>query len=321
MTAVKQINDDDDKISSPALSSVSPERLDRWRKILEEKSLTQKTFYLVSDTETTGTQIYEEQSKEFNRVLEWGMVLCEATPDGLLKPMLDEDGSPIVINEPINFFIEPRKNKKQKSSVKHIDPKSTKVHGLTIEYLFAKPCEVNTLTADGGLAENEADIRPPLAQCAAYFEMVFFALQRLFNFSAYMQAEITVHVVFHNAPFDVGFLNHEMEMAEHPPLESFFIPLDTLKKAQRIIPSKELPSGYSLDSLFEFGKSRYPDHIKDLDRPYHGALIDSMILVEVWNTIQLYANEHSHHTALNDESDEPGADNENTTDEAFSLDS
>lgn len=283
-------------IKEPALRSVDHQKLDAWRQYLEEKSIHQNTLYLVSDTETSGTMIYEEDKKEFNRVLEWALIVCEKNEQGLMIPIVTPSGDHIIINEPINPFIEPIKNKKQQASIKTISEESTGIHGLTMEYLFGLP--------DAGkvAVDKKGMTRPAADKPAAYFEMVIFALQRLFNFTAYLNGDLTVHLVFHNAPFDIGFLNHEMEMAEHSPIESFFIPLDTLKLAKLIIPKKYITEGYSLDSLFKFGLSRYPDVIKEQDRPFHGALIDSFILIEVWNTIHLFlAEQQDSTTATSDE--------------------
>lgn len=281
---------DKEGIPEPELTSVSSVDLDNWRQEIEQLSLTHKELYLVSDTETTGTLIVDSVSKLFNRVLEWGMVLCIKDEQDLLSPVIDSKGRPIIINEPINPFIEPIKNKRQLLSTKSIDKESTQVHGLTLNYLFGK---------EDGLAG-----RPSLKAPAPYFEMVFFALQRLFNFSAFLQGDLTVYLVFHNAPFDIGFLNHEMELAEAPPIESFFIPLDTLRMAKKIIAKEDIPEGYSLDNIFAFGQTHYPDHIKETARPYHGALIDSFILMEVWNVLQLHQHQKGLSVLTDDEDTE-----------------
>ncbi|MEM6740963.1 MAG: DNA polymerase III subunit epsilon [Pseudomonadota bacterium] len=78
-------------------------------------------------------------------------------------------------------------------------------------------------------------------------------------------------LVIHNAPFDMGFLNAELKWAGLPTLPEHQA-LDTLAMARRRFPG----SPGSLDALcrrFEIDNSR---------RTYHGALLDSEILAEVY---------------------------------------
>lgn len=78
-------------------------------------------------------------------------------------------------------------------------------------------------------------------------------------------------LVIHNAPFDMGFLNAELRWAGLAPLPGSQA-LDTLAMARKRFPG----SPGSLDALcrrFEIDNSR---------RTYHGALLDSEILAEVY---------------------------------------
>lgn len=285
-------------ITDPKLISVNESTLDQWRKHIEQMSMTCKTFYLVSDTETTDKSVIEIETKLFNRVLEWGMVLCVADEKGFLKTVRDHEGKVIQLNEPLNPFIEPIKNKKQQACVKSIHPKSTEVHGITLEYLFGKK---------PGLYG-----RTQLPHTAPYFEMVFFALQRMFNFSAYNDGEIDVHLVFYNANFDIGFLNHEMELLDNPPIESYFIPIDAYRMAKSI--PKNIMTDYKLDSLYAFGRQNYPDEIKEVERPYHASLIDSYVLIEAWNTIIRYRQGELITRVEDDDMQEDNKDNTETED-------
>lgn len=81
-------------------------------------------------------------------------------------------------------------------------------------------------------------------------------------------------LIIHNAPFDVGFINHELKRLdpEHPPLESFCTILDTLALARDRHPGQK----NSLDALCK----RY--EIDNSARELHGALLDSEILAEVY---------------------------------------
>ncbi len=77
-------------------------------------------------------------------------------------------------------------------------------------------------------------------------------------------------LIIHNAPFDIGFLNHELELIGMPPLQNEVI--DTLKVAREMHPGKK----NSLDALC----SRY--EIDNARRTLHGALLDTELLAEVY---------------------------------------
>jgi DNA polymerase-3 subunit epsilon len=74
----------------------------------------------------------------------------------------------------------------------------------------------------------------------------------------------------HNAPFDLGFLNHELNLLGRPPLTNKV--LDTLKMAREMHPGKK----NNLDALC----SRY--EIDNQHRSLHGALLDTELLAEVY---------------------------------------
>ena len=77
-------------------------------------------------------------------------------------------------------------------------------------------------------------------------------------------------LIIHNAPFDVGFLNHELALLELPSLQNAVI--DTLKVAREMHPGKK----NSLNALC----SRY--EIDNAHRTLHGALLDTELLAEVY---------------------------------------
>lgn len=77
-------------------------------------------------------------------------------------------------------------------------------------------------------------------------------------------------LIIHNAPFDIGFLNHELELLGLPPLQNAVT--DTLKIAREMHPGKK----NSLDALC----SRY--EIDNAHRTLHGALLDTELLAEVY---------------------------------------
>jgi DNA polymerase-3 subunit epsilon len=79
-------------------------------------------------------------------------------------------------------------------------------------------------------------------------------------------------LVAHNAPFDVGFLDHELSALDKPLISDVCKIIDTLGYANGIAPTKK----NNLDQLAK----RYG--VTDFDRSFHGALLDSMILAEVF---------------------------------------
>ena len=81
----------------------------------------------------------------------------------------------------------------------------------------------------------------------------------------------TDSLVIHNAKFDINFLNHELQLAGKPVLDSNSI-VDTLEMARKKFPG----SPVSLDALCR----RFS--INNSDRSLHGALLDSKILAKVY---------------------------------------
>jgi DNA polymerase-3 subunit epsilon len=80
-------------------------------------------------------------------------------------------------------------------------------------------------------------------------------------------------LVIHNAPFDVGFLNAELELLGKPPVTTFCDKVtDTLKMARDNYPGKR----NSLDALCERLE------IDNTHRNLHGALLDAELLAEVY---------------------------------------
>ena len=81
-------------------------------------------------------------------------------------------------------------------------------------------------------------------------------------------------LIIHNAPFDVGFLNHELQLlgAGRGRLETHCSILDTLELARRLHPGQK----NNLDALCR----RY--EVDNSNRELHGALLDAEILADVY---------------------------------------
>lgn len=80
-------------------------------------------------------------------------------------------------------------------------------------------------------------------------------------------------VIIHNAPFDLGFLNHEFRLLKLPDFSDHIgSVIDTLAQAKELHPGKR----NSLDALCD----RYG--ISNSHRKLHGALLDAELLADVY---------------------------------------
>jgi len=117
-----------------------------------------------------------------------------------------------------------------------IDEGAQQVHGLTLEFLADKP--------------RFADI--------------------VEDFLAFIDG---AELIIHNAPFDVGFLNHELAMLGLNRLETYCSGVvDTLKMAREMHPGQK----NNLDALCK----RYG--VDNSGRTLHGALLDAELLADVY---------------------------------------
>ncbi|RUM93996.1 MAG: DNA polymerase III subunit epsilon [Thiothrix sp.] len=118
-----------------------------------------------------------------------------------------------------------------------VDEGAMKVHGITNEYLVDKP-------RMGDVAKDFLD---------------------------YVR---DAELIIHNAPFDVGFLNHEFRLlgAGWKKIESYCEIFDSLEMARRLRPGQR----NSLDALCKSYE------IDNSNRELHGALLDARILAEVY---------------------------------------
>lgn len=81
-------------------------------------------------------------------------------------------------------------------------------------------------------------------------------------------------LIIHNAPFDIGFLNHELQLVDpaYQPMSAYCSVTDTLVMARQLFPGQRA----SLDALCK----RY--EINNAHRTLHGALLDAEILADVY---------------------------------------
>lgn len=120
---------------------------------------------------------------------------------------------------------------------REVDPGALQVHGITNEFLQGKP--------------HFADVVDELLQCLQGAELII-----------------------HNAPFDLGFLNHELRRfdPDRGKIQDYCSILDTLVLARKRYPGQK----NSLDALCKrLG-------INNSHRELHGALLDAEILADVY---------------------------------------
>ena len=81
-------------------------------------------------------------------------------------------------------------------------------------------------------------------------------------------------LIIHNAPFDVGFIDHELKLAgaEYGRVDSYCTVIDTLVMARKMRPGKK----NNLDVLCK----EYD--VNNAHRELHGALLDAELLAEVY---------------------------------------
>jgi len=93
------------------------------------------------------------------------------------------------------------------------------------------------------------------------------------EFIQFLQGDET-EIVIHNAPFDLGFLNHELSLIKHPfgRIEEKISIIDTLAMARRLHPGQK----NNLDALCK----RY--NVNNSHREFHGAMLDANLLIQVY---------------------------------------
>jgi DNA polymerase III subunit epsilon len=94
--------------------------------------------------------------------------------------------------------------------------------------------------------------------------------ERVDDILAYLDG---AEVIIHNAPFDIGFLNKELELLGKPPFKTFVNGVtDTLVMAKEMFPGKR----NSLDALCDRLE------VDNSGRTLHGALLDAELLADVY---------------------------------------
>lgn len=153
-----------------------------------------------------------------------------------LDPKLGHRVIELAAIELVNRRVSERRFHRYLNPERDIEAGAAAVHGLTLERLQDEP--------------KFAEVAPGLLEFIRGAELII-----------------------HNAPFDVGFLNKELELAGLGSLGDYEVSVvDTLKLAKELHPGKK----NNLDALCD----RY--QIDNSHRTLHGALLDTELLGEVY---------------------------------------
>lgn len=274
-------------------------KIEEWREIIRTTLESGKNVIFVGDTETTGTEPKGDRAnKDLRcRMLEVALIAYKADGVILEEPLLDSEGTHIFFHEYVNPFKEDSRILERYNSIPYIPNSVLYVHGITETFLKGE-----TGLLDSAL--NETDYKLP--KPAPTFAQIKPILEHLCCLDMCNELKGRVCLLAHNAPFDVEFLDCEWAKVEFlhegntapSSFESYFKPVDTLTLIKQMYRTRDevraaTPSdvmeevealaekgqkiaiGWSLEFLRYFYKVEIP-------RDVHGAMIDSIILAEVY---------------------------------------
>lgn len=280
---------------------LTPEgKIDTWRELIKQTLQSGKNVIFVGDTETTGTSPKGDRvNKDLrDRVLEIAFLAYKAEGSILEEPLIDNDGTQIFFHEYINPFLEDQRILERYNSISYIPTEVLYVHGITESFLQGDSGKL-----DSGL--HETNFR--LKKTAPTFSDIKPYLERLCCLDLCNELAGRVCFLAHNASFDIEFLDCEWSKVEllhdgntaPSSFESYFKPIDSLalikemyktrdeihlsmppsmvvKLEEMAKEGKKLTVGYGLEFL------RYFYEVDAIGRDVHGAMIDSVILAEVY---------------------------------------
>lgn len=284
---------------SNALILTPSEKLQEWREIIRQTMASGKNVIWVGDTETTGTEPKGDRNNKDlkDRLLEVAMMAFEGEGTSITKPLLDSEGKQIYFHEYVNPFIEEQRILDRYNSIREIPYAAYRVHGIDVPFLEGK----------AGLKDsnlNETDFRLP--KPAKTFYEIKPALEWLTCADLCNELKGRACFLAHNCPFDAEFMDCEFIKCElvhdgnsaHASFESYFTLIDSLVLIREMYTRNEIgaaikpntqlkltkkeeegsrvPIGHSLEFL------RYFYEADEIERDVHGALIDTVILAEVY---------------------------------------
>lgn len=267
-------------------------KIEEWSNIVSEKIYEGKQIVVFYDTETTGgvrkgrgVSVVEKDEAKYegkrHRMLEIGAsvtILNEET--GQCEPLLDNSGSAIHFHEYLNIWAEDEKQLRKINSMQEVPYGAYRIHGISKEFLNG---DVN-LGHD--LNHIESDYK--LQSKAPTFQQVIEPLMKvtgLLHVTQNPEKEKRVVYTAHNSEFDNKFMNSEFQLAGLSPFESYAASLCTLVMSRDIIPKPETNNKYSLDALYQYVLNKNYVENKPIPRELHGAMVDTRILLTMYNGI------------------------------------
>ncbi|UKA04651.1 hypothetical protein [Photobacterium damselae] len=247
---------------------------------------------MISDTETTGLKPFgDNKNKDIkDRLIEVAFIFYKME-NGRLEKLVDDHGDFIYFHEYINPFQETPAELARYNSIKSIPQFLYRTHGISDDFLAGKK---------GLLDSNLNETSFNLPKSAPTFDMIKPIISKMLCIGEKKNG--TIFYVAHNGIFDTNFLSAEWSKCEQyhenhqqpAAFESYVTLIDTLPLIREMYPTvaalghayQQKPHynqatkiNYKLDFLIEF----YQCH--NVERDVHGALIDSMILADVYQAM------------------------------------
>ncbi|MDK9793879.1 hypothetical protein [Vibrio sp. D431a] len=272
------------------LTQIDKELLISWAQVVRKALESGIEIFIVGDTETTGKHELGDKNNfgKKDRILEIGFLFYTSDESGLLKPLSDHLGNHIRFHEYINPFIEDANTLDRYNSIKEIPNEVIRIHGIDIDFLKGNCGLLDSWGKRTNFKLNKS--APTFTQIKPYLEM-------LMNCNDLVTLKGRINFIAHNALFDARFMSAEWikteqfdEKSSFPSsFESYVWVIDSLALMRSLYSRADIISagekkgckmkaGFSLDYLKEF-------YSINQDRDMHGALVDSKILADVYNSI------------------------------------
>lgn len=313
-------------------------KIEKWKKTTENMLKSGIDIFIIGDTETTGglrkskglaPSVIEKDEKKYiglkHRILEIAFMICYFDKEkNMFVNIKDDEGDFIYFHEYINPFKE-----EDPHSIYEIPDGAFFVHGISKEFLngntplgydLAKFRKENYNIDTYTNFDNALKLRTPAPTFYEIIEPMMDVCGLNFEYDR-EQKQGRVHSIFHNAVFDLRFMDSEFKHAGKPNFQALALPMDSIvlakslfdkksiekirkDKMQRLrekytlekisadkiekLIKKEVVGGlYSLDALRQFFEERGELDISSINRELHGALLDTEITKHVIDAMYL----------------------------------
>lgn len=267
-------------------------KIEEWSNIVSEQIYEGKQIIVFYDTETTGgvrkgkgVSVVEKDDMQYegkrHRMLEIGASVTVLNEEnGQCEPLKDKSGDLIRFHEYLNIWAEDKNQLKKINSMTDVPYGAYVVHGISEKFCNGEVVLGHDL--------KSIDSNFKLNKSAPTMQQVIEPLMKVTGLSHITKdEEIEKRVIFaaHNAEFDNKFMNSEFQLAGLSPFESYAATLCTLEMGRDIIPPQEVNKKYSLDSLYQYVLDKNFVENKPIPRELHGAMVDTRILLTMYNGI------------------------------------